>query len=181
MNKVYEAINEYILSELDCGNSWHSPFPPGLQPINYVNGKPYRFLTAILAGIDQANYKYPFWITRTQAMKQGRAHVRKGEKSTRVTWWSGKSLRFGRIWNIEQVDLPEGTAEDLLGPADQYQSGYKPFAEVVEGFSQLPGLPANIIKADRFGFDSGTDTIYAPEPDSMESAAYVTSWVWTIG
>ena len=180
MNKVYELINERMLDELKCGNSWHSPFPPGLQPRNYVTGNPYRFLNAILAGIDQINYKYPYWVSRTQAIKQDIAHIHKGEKSTQITFWSGRVLRIGRIWNVEQVVLQEGSTEDLLGPREQYQSNYRPVAEVVEEFSQLPGLPT-FSPADRFGFDPGSDTIYMPTFDSMEETAWFTSLIWTVG
>jgi len=103
---------------------WRKPWRTEL-PVNLVSGKPYRGLNVFLLG--SQGYGSRYWLTFNQAARLG-GHVRKGERSSLVTFWhigeekiirdsdgnQRKSkpflLRFYHVFNVEQT---EGIADKL--------------------------------------------------------------------
>ena len=125
MASVYEIVTEQIVEQLENGVApWRKPWRTEL-PVNLVSGKAYRGLNVFLLGCQ--GYGSRYWLTFNQAAKLG-GHVRKGERSSLVTFWhigeekiirdsdgnQRKSkpflLRFYHVFNVEQT---EGIADKL--------------------------------------------------------------------
>ena len=122
---VYQIVTEQIIRQLEQGVvPWRKPWRMEL-PVNLVSGKPYRGLNVFLLG--SQGYGSRYWLTFNQAAKLG-GHIRKGERSSLVTFWhmgeekiirdangnERKSrpflLRYYRVFNVEQT---EGIADKL--------------------------------------------------------------------
>jgi antirestriction protein ArdC len=133
---VYEVVTKKILESLAKGvrpwaRGWRTRFP------KQVTGKNYRGINVLelMLTADEKGYKSPFWMTFNQA-SQLKAHVKKGEKATRVVYWGdfakatgkvdsngeeevkrGKFLRMYYVFNAEQISgLPDKfyAQEELL-------------------------------------------------------------------
>jgi antirestriction protein ArdC len=130
-NKVYEIITEKIIQKLDEGVApWHMPWQQEVgAPRNLVSGKQYRGVNIMLLGMQ--SYRNPYWLTFNQARQLG-GSVRKGEKSTEIVFFKkfeiekddDKStviplLRYYRVFNVEQCDLPEDKMPSWNPEADE--------------------------------------------------------------
>lgn len=122
-NAVYEIVTDQILKALEGGHiPWERPF---IGHCNGVSKHQYRGINILLLSLSDA--KTPYWITYNQAVELG-GHVRKGAKSSVVTFWKMLSLkdkasetveekhipflRYFRVFNVEQcenltIKLPE--------------------------------------------------------------------------
>src|ERR1700756_4886535 len=96
---VYEVVPARILEQLERGVvPWRRPWRAEL-PVNLVSGKPYRGLNVFLLG--SQGYGSRYWLTFNQAAKLG-GHIRKGERSSLVTFW-----HIGEETVIRQADGTE--------------------------------------------------------------------------
>src|ERR1700730_18639561 len=129
-SSVYQIVTDQIIKQLESGVApWRKPWRTE-PPCNLVSGKPYRGINPFL--LAPQGYGSRYWLTFNQANKLG-GHIRKGEKSSIVTFWNvgqekiirdtegneRKSrpflLKFYRVFNAEQT---EGIADKLgLGNA----------------------------------------------------------------
>jgi antirestriction protein ArdC len=130
---MYSIVTERIINLLESGVvPWRRPWTSTGLPRNLVSKKPYRGVNFFL--LSASKYVSPFWLTMRQANELG-GHIRKGEESTAVVFWKiddlkqstegldneetgGKThrrflLRFYRVWNIEQCELPQGVLDKL--------------------------------------------------------------------
>src|ERR1700730_11495786 len=128
---VYAIVTEKIINLLESGVvPWRRPWISTGLPRNLVSKKPYRGVNFFL--LSASKYVSPFWLTIRQANELG-GHIRKGEESTAVVFWkiddlkqstegldNEKSdektrrrflLRFYRVWNVEQCELPQGVLD----------------------------------------------------------------------
>src|ERR1700687_5464880 len=124
-SSVYSIVTEQIIKQLESGVApWRKPWRTE-PPCNLVSGKEYRGINPFLLAAQGHGSRY--WLTFNQANKLG-GHIRKGEKSSIVTFWKiGEEkiirdahgternsqpllLRFYRVCNLEQT---EGIAEKL--------------------------------------------------------------------
>src|ERR1700689_3152144 len=124
-SSVYRIVKDQILKQLESGVvPWRKPWRAE-PPCNLVSGKEYRGINPFLLASQGHGSRY--WLTFNQANRLG-GHVRKGEKSSIVTFWNigeektvrdangntHKSkpflLRFYRVFNLEQT---EGIADKL--------------------------------------------------------------------
>ena len=84
MPTVSDIITESVLKQLEQGVApWRKPWSTSI-PRNLISKKPYRGLNVFLLATH--GYGSPYWLTFNQARQLG-AHVRQGEKSTRVSFW----------------------------------------------------------------------------------------------
>jgi antirestriction protein ArdC len=130
---VYAIVTEKMISLLEQGLvPWRRPWTGGGLPRNLVSKKPYRGINHFL--LSASKYISPFWLTIRQANELG-GHVRKGEESTIVVFWKVEDatqgtedldhektnerthrrflLRYYRVWNLEQCDLPQAVLDKL--------------------------------------------------------------------
>ncbi len=130
MPTVYDIVTSKIVEMLEKGViPWRRPWTSTGLPRNLVSKKPYRGINYFL--LSASKYVSPFWLTYRQAGQLG-GHVRKGEESTVVVFWKVEDarersgdldtaaeqperqdnrrrwlLRYYRVFNLEQVELPE--------------------------------------------------------------------------
>ena len=83
---IYSIVTEKIIKLLESGVvPWPRPWTSTGLPRNLVSKKPYRGVNHFL--LSASMYVSPFWLTMRQANELG-GHVRKGEESTIVVFWS---------------------------------------------------------------------------------------------
>src|SRR6267143_1888293 len=116
---VYQLITDKIIAQLESGVApWRKPWRAEM-PCNLISGKEYRGINPFL--LASQGYGSRYWLTFNQANKLG-GHVRKGEKSSIVTFWkigefskenkeTGESeerksilLRYYSVFNVEQTE-----------------------------------------------------------------------------
>ena len=178
-HSVYQIVTEQIIRQLESGVvPWRKPWTCE-APVNLITQKPYRGINPFL--LAPQGYGSKYWLTFNQATKLG-GHIRKGEKSSIVTFWNvgqekvtrdtngieHKSrpflLRFYRVFNLEQT---EGIAEKLgLGKAS-------PRVPCIDGcesiVTNMPNSP-KIEQSDRAWYRPSTDTIGIPSRNLFNSA-----------
>ncbi len=132
---VYQIVTEKIINLLEKGVvPWRKPWSSAGLPSNLVSKKPYRGINHFL--LSALKYVSPFWLTMRQANQLG-GHVRKSEESTIVVFWKIEDveqssdepdtepedrdgwsrrrfvLRYYRMFNLEQCDLPQAVIDKL--------------------------------------------------------------------
>ena len=171
MASVYEIVTEQIVEQLENGVApWRKPWRTEL-PVNLVSGKAYRGLNVFLLGCQ--GYGSRYWLTFNQAAKLG-GHVRKGERSSLVTFWhigeekiirdsdgnQRKSkpflLRFYHVFNVEQT---EGIADKLgLTGASPRVPDLEQCEAIVSGMPNPPKREQDC----RAWYRPSTDTVGVP-------------------
>ena len=178
-SSVYQIVTEQIIKQLESGVApWHRPWRTE-PPCNLISGKEYRGINPFL--LAPQGYGSRYWLTFNQANKLG-GHIRKGEKSSIVTFWKiGEErvvkstdgterktrpflLRFYRVFNIEQT---EGIAEKLgLGKASPRIPSLDKCETIV---SSMPNPPKRE-QSDRAWYRPSTDTVGMPSRSAFNSA-----------
>jgi antirestriction protein ArdC len=176
---VYEIVTEQILDQLESGTiPWRKPWNTLGLPTNAISGKAYQGINLLLLGFQ--SFPTPYWVTFKQAKSLG-GSVRKGEKSSVVTFWKlletvedGQKkkmpiLRYYRVFNVAQCDgikLPshaqpvESTDIIPLAAADA----------IVEGWSDCPSIAHGGAQAY---YRPSTDAIQMPpQADFISSGSY---------
>jgi len=183
---VYAIVNEKIINLLEAGVvPWRRPWTSAGLPRNLVSKKPYRGVNVFL--LSASKYVSPFWLTLRQANELG-GHVRKGEESTMVVYWKVDNvtqrdedldpetekktrrrflLRFYRVFNLEQCDLPPAVI-DKLPRIETHQ--HDPIEAVEKIIAGMPN-PPEIIRAGSQAFYSPlTDRVTLPPRELFISA-----------
>ena len=155
-NKVYEIITNEIIEKLEEGTvPWDRPWDGMYSPKNFISGKEYRGINALLLGM--MPHSCPFWATFKQIKDKG-GNVRKGEKSTLVVFWkfieresdqadeNGEHkkkdvpfLRYYRVFNLEQADGIDWQAKIEHGEEREF-SPIEACSNIVNGFGDRPEI-----------------------------------------
>jgi antirestriction protein ArdC len=150
------------------------------MPVNLVSGKAYRGINPFLLG--SQGYGSRYWLTFNQAAKLG-GHVKKGEKSSIVTFWNigeekiirnaetGKErkskpilLRYYAVFNVEQT---EGIADKLgLGNAAPRIPNIEACESIVAG---MPNAPRRE-QSDRAWYRPSNDSVGMPSRNAFHSS-----------
>jgi antirestriction protein ArdC len=177
---VYQIVTNQIIWQLEKGTvPWRKPWRTE-APCNLVSGKPYRGINVFL--LASQGYESRYWVTFNQAAKLG-GHVRKGERSSLVTFWhigeekvirnvDGNErkqtpflLRYYRVFNVCQT---EGIAEKLgLGKAAPRVPSIGQCEAIVAG---MPNAPRRE-QSDRAWYRPSTDIVGMPARGLFRSAA----------
>jgi len=184
---VYEIVTEKIVKLLEQGIvPWRRPWTSTGLPRNLVSKKPYRGVNVFL--LSASKYISPFWLTMRQANEIG-GHIRKGEESTAVVFWKIEDakrstedldaeetdkktrrrflLRFYRVWNLEQCELPQSVL-DKLPKIETHQ--HDPIEAVEKIIAEMPN-PPEILRAGSKAFYSPiTDRVTLPPRELFISA-----------
>ncbi len=179
MPNVYEVVTNKILEQLENGViPWKKPWRCE-PPCNLVSGKEYRGINPFL--LASQGYGSRYWVTFNQANKLG-GHIRKGEKSSIVTFWNigeekivrnaeGKErkskpilLRYYSVFNIEQT---EGIADKLgLGNATPRVPSIEGCEAIVNGIPIAPRME----QSDRAWYRPSTDSVGMPSRSLFNSS-----------
>jgi len=183
MPTVPEIITENVLRQLEQGVApWRKPWSTSI-PQNLISKKSYRGLNVF--SLATQGYGSPYWLTFNQAKQLG-AHVRKGEKSTLVSFWKCSEysrenantggvenrtsvlLRYYHVFNIEQCDGLRAIYGDdwkPINPIDQCEA-------IVNAMENGP----RIERHSRAFYRPATDVIGIPARNCFESPeAYYTT------
>jgi len=157
---------------------WKKPWRCEM-PCNLISGKEYRGINPFL--LASQGYGSRYWLTFNQANKLG-GHVRKGEKSSIVTFWkidefskenkeTGKTedrksilLRYFAVFNVEQT---EGIADKLgLGNAGPRVPNIEACESIVSGMPNAPAMQ----QSNAAWYRPLTDTVGMPNRDTFHSS-----------
>src|SRR6266849_4804332 len=158
---TYEIVTERIINLLEQGViPWRRPWSAARAPRNLVSKNNYRGVNFFL--LSATEYVSPYWLTLRQANELG-GSVRKGEHGQIVMFWKvdrdagpendaeaekieecDKSrrrfvLRFHRVWNVEQCELPK-VVLDNLPKIETYQ--HDPIEAAERIIANMPNPPA---------------------------------------
>jgi antirestriction protein ArdC len=170
-SSVYSIVTAKIIKQLENGVApWRKPWRAE-APCNLVTGKLYHGINPFL--LAPQGYGSRYWLTFNQANKLG-GHVRKGEKSSLVTFWNigqekittsadgvpRKSkpilLRYYNVFNVEQTD---GIADKLgLGKSGPRVASIEACEAIVK---QMPNAP-RLEQSDRAWYRPSTDSVGMP-------------------
>jgi len=179
MPNVYEIVTEQVIRQLESGTApWRKPWRCE-PPANLVSGKEYRGINPFL--LTAQGYGSRYWLTFAQANKLG-GHVKKGEKSSIVTFWkigefqkenkdTGKTedrksilLRYYSVFNVEQT---EGIADKLgLGNASPRVPSIDGCESIVSGMPNAPAMQQDA----RAWYRPSTDTVGMPSKSLFHSS-----------
>jgi putative DNA primase/helicase len=85
MANAYEIVTSQIIAQLEQGVApWRKPWMCEM-PMNLISQKEYRGINPFL--LAPQGYGSRFWLSYAQASRLG-GYVRKGEKSSLVTFWN---------------------------------------------------------------------------------------------
>ena len=140
LNKMREQIaNRFIAALQEERIPWHQEWQNVIAPYNAVTGRGYRWLNYFwLACIAMdKNYADPRWCTFNQAKDKG-WKVIKGEKGTRVEFWSMYDTKTKKKLTPSQVEKLRDTLE-----LSEFHDRVKPISNVFTVFNgeQLDGIP----------------------------------------
>jgi antirestriction protein ArdC len=184
---IYAMVTDKIISLLEKGVvPWRRPWTSTGLPRNLVSKKPYRGVNVFL--LSASKYVSPFWLTMRQANELG-GHIRKGEESTAVVFWKIEDakrsaedldaeetekktrrrflLRFYRVWNLEQCDLPQSVL-DKLPKIDTHQ--HDPIEAVEKIIAAMPNPPKIVRRGSKAFYSPLTDRITLPPRELFISA-----------
>jgi antirestriction protein ArdC len=124
-NKIIELLEQEIIP-------WRRPWIAAGLPRNLVSRRTYRGINLFL--LSATKYASPYWLTFKQANQLG-GSVRKGEHGEVIVFWKVDQvadsatgddmekveadkrrrfvLRYFRVWNLEQCDLPQAILDKL--------------------------------------------------------------------
>lgn len=169
---INQEVTDRILQALEAGVlPWQQPWVSHMP--QSVDGRAYRGINLLLLGL--APYADPRWITFRKAQELG-GHVRKGERSTTVTFWRFLDienddanlarrvpmLKTYNVFNVEQVaglDLPIIAREDHHEPIEQAEQILRdlPWALTVKSGNAAywsPSDPDSVTMPPRSSFKS---------------------------
>lgn len=176
MPSVPEIITANIIEQLERGVApWRKPWKTSI-PRNLISKKPYRGLNVFLLATQ--GYGSPLWLTFNQAKALG-AHVRKGERSTLVSFWkfseyerenaageteskSSVLLRYYRVFNVEQCEGLKALHGDEYKPVE-------PLVECESIANHMPNPPRFEQHSQAF-YRPSADVIGMPSQNCFESA-----------
>ena len=186
---TYEIVTERIINLLEQGViPWRRPWSAAGAPRNLISKKAYRGVNFFL--LSATKYVSPYWLTLRQANELG-GSVRKGEHSQIVVFWkvgqdaAAKSepdpekldaddkarrrfvLRFYRVWNVEQCDLPQAVL-DKLPKIDTYQ--HDPIEAAERIIANMPNPPEIEFAGSKAFYSPITDRITLPPRELFTSA-----------
>ena len=180
---VYQIVTDKIIGMLESGAvPWRRPWSSAGLPRNLVSKKPYRGINHFL--LSASNYVSPLWLTLRQANELG-GSVRRGEQSTLIIFWKIDQkeeeptepgdeeaqrrflLRYYRIFNLEQCDLPQGVL-DKLPQVETHDHDPIAAAELI--VANMPQRPALETAGTKAFYSSLSDRVTMPPRDLFTTA-----------
>ena len=184
---VYAIVTEKIINLLEQGVvPWRRPWTSTGLPRNLVTKKPYRGINHFL--LSASKYVSPFWLTMRQANQLGGC-VRKGEESTIVVFWKVENaeksseeiepeesrdknrrrflLRYYRIFNLEQCELPQAVL-DKLPKIEMHE--HDPIEAAERIIAGMPNPPEIQYAGSKAFYSPFTDRITLPPRELFSNA-----------
>ena len=183
---VYEIVTEKITKLLEQGVvPWRKPWTSTGLPRNLISKKPYRGINHFL--LSASKYVSPFWLTMRQANELA-GHVRRGEESTVVVFWKVDEvptagelddeetdektrrrfvLRYYRVWNSEQCQLPQAVLDKLPKIETHLHDPIEAAERIVAG---MPNPPEIQHAGSKAFYSATSDRVTIPPRNLFTSA-----------
>ena len=184
---IYAMVTDKIISLLENNVvPWRRPWTSTGLPRNLVSKKPYRGVNVFL--LSASKYVSPYWLTMRQANELG-GNIRKGEESTAIVFWKIDDakqntedleaeeteqekrrrflLRFYRVWNLEQCELPQAVL-DRLPKIETHQ--HDPIEAVEKIIAGMPNPPEIVRGGSKAFYSPLTDRVTLPPRELFISA-----------
>ncbi|MES2386828.1 MAG: zincin-like metallopeptidase domain-containing protein [Bacteroidota bacterium] len=178
---IYQQVTDLIIQKLEQGIiPWQKPWSSYGLPKNYITGKEYRGINALL--LHMLLYEYPYFLTFKQAKDLG-GSVMKGSRASIVTYWNWlyydrngnrvtnprpdqikylekrAFLRYFNVFNISQV---EGIEWKLPALQSNSHLGVPVKAARMVSFLKAK-LPDIRVKGDKAYYVPAEDCIIMPD------------------
>lgn len=181
-DQMIELVTEMI-AKVEAGEPlpYSKPWVQADRAKNFKSGKFYRGLNAVVLPLVAANkgYKSQYWLTFKQAKDKG-GMVRKGEKSTIVTFWKWIKitdkddnevkrvpfLRYFRVFNAEQIDWPEGFE---IPKNESLPDNFSPIEAAENMIANMPNRPTIEHKESRAYYAPIRDIVNMPTKESFHT------------
>lgn len=172
-SKVYQIVTDKIVGQLKNGEiPWQQPWV-SQKPVNWVTGRPYSGINAILLGSGEyATFKQ---------IKEAGGHVKKGAKAHQVVFWkilekehesedgelSTKKVPLLRYYSVFKIgEQTEGLElRHTKAPRDRHEAIQKCEA-VVNGYANKP----LITEGSNASYFPDTDTVVIPRAEMFYSS-----------
>jgi antirestriction protein ArdC len=175
-DEIYQVVTDRIVQALEQGVvPWRTPWTPAGRPRSMSTGNAYRGVNTLLLSLASREHGWssPWFGTYGQIQERG-GQVRKGEKSTLVTFWKTlvkqerdpatsevasravPMLRKFRVFNADQAD---GLPDRFHPRPGEERSIARPQA-VLDGYASQAGAP-------RFCHDVQGQAYYSPVADEI--------------
>ena len=181
-----QEVTDRIVAALEAGvNPWKCPWTGGVHgglPFNGHSGRVYHGVNVLLLWL--SGYTDPRWYTYKQVSEggYGESHVRKGEKGTKITFWtffkktetdaagnetetSVPFLRVYTVFNHSQVEWADGKEPGVVettDPAAAYEAAEAYFGAVTASVTHAGG---------RACYSRVTDSITLPPRATFKTEA----------
>ncbi len=177
-NKIVELLEQEIVP-------WRRPWSAAGLPRNFVSQKTYRGVNAFL--LAATKYVSPYWLTFRQANQLG-GSVCRGEHSELIVFWKVDQvadsatgddmekvetdkrrrfvLRYFRVWNLEQCDLPQAVL-DKLPKIETHQ--HDPIEAAERIVREIPKAPVIQYSGSKAFYSPITDRITLPPRELFAS------------
>lgn len=187
---VYAIVTQKIIDLLEQGVvPWRRPWTGSGLPRNVISKKPYRGINHFL--LSASKYVQPYWLTMRQTNELG-GHIRKGEESTIIVFWKVEDrgaetqdangteageeprrrfvLRYYRVWNVEQCELPEKAREGARQAPEHRNARARPIEAVDRIVAGMPNAPTIEYAGSKAFYSSTTDRVIMPPRNLFISA-----------
>jgi len=99
--KIYEMINNRIVSLLERGEvPWRKSWASG-EPVNFITKKPYRGINPFI--LISSGFSCPYWVSFKQVKGKG-GMIKKGEKGFPVVFWKWIEVKDPDAESVNQLD-----------------------------------------------------------------------------
>ena len=183
---TYEIITDKIIKLLEQEIvPWRRPWSAAGLPRNLVSKKTYRGINLFL--LSATKYASPYWMTFKQANQLG-GSVRKGEHGEVIVFWKVDQvaesatgadmekveadkrrrfvLRYFRVWNLEQCDLPQAVLDKLPKIETHHHDPIEAAERIVR---EMPNAPVIQYGGSKAFYSPLTDRITLPSPELFTS------------
>lgn len=153
---VHEIVTDRIITALEAGTvPWHKSWTSTGLPRSVSTGRPYRGINPFLLCLtaDAEGYRSNHWGTYKKLTELG-GQVRKGEKSTLITFWKRVDpkpddeerkpfmmLRYYTVFNVDQADWADGVPEKFAPPALVEHDPIQEAIDLLHGYLTNGGPP----------------------------------------
>jgi antirestriction protein ArdC len=171
---VYQVVTDSIVAAIEAGGlpPWVRPWgttgtngaPAGALPYNGATGREYNGINVVIlwAAAMHKGYNDPRWLTFKQAKDLG-GNVKKGEKSTLITFWSTIERQNEETGKTERIPFVRGYYVFNWEQCEGIGAGAEPAAPAVS-FETA----AQILRASRARITHGGDVAgYIPSADRI--------------
>lgn len=177
---AFQAVTDQIIALLEQGTvPWHKPWDDAALPMSLSTKRPYRGLNILLLQMAamEKGYRSNWWGTYEQIAALG-GQVRKGEKSTMITFWKPvvvedeetgkkKTIMFMRVFRVFNADQADG----LSLPAAEPRPAVEAIAECDAAVAvYLATGPKLVIGGDRACYSPALDEVRMPEREQFHAA-----------